>query len=388
MVLIAQKKIMVACLADPVNNPRPKRAIEYCMAMGAELYVICYNSEFITNAKMFFIEEPSSNLLSKIKRKIILTFTYIFPCKAIKMYFDHKLYKTGTIYNLFKKDIELDLIIVENLELLPFAFAIKGKGRILFDAREYYPDEIGNNLWFKLFDRRRKVQLCKEYLKRCDQVITVSEGLSKTYEQNFSIKPLVIRSFPYYHDKRPSAVCKNKIKMVYHGNANEDRKIDNLIKVVDKLDGRFFLDLVLVGHVRNINRIKELAANSNRVFIKEPVIYEHIIPMLNKYDIGLIYYEPNSINLKYCLPNKFFEYVQARLMLAIGPSPDMSKIVKRYNIGVIAEDFTIEAMAQALRGLSYQAVLEKKEKSDIAAKDLCFEKEGVTFSRIILDLLN
>ena len=38
----------------------------------------------------------------------------------------------------------------------------------------------------------------------------------------------------------------------------------------------------------------------------DPVPFDEIIPMLNKYDLGFYYLEPKGFNVTYNLPNKFF----------------------------------------------------------------------------------
>ena len=52
------------------------------------------------------------------------------------------------------------------------------------------------------------------------------------------------------------------------------------------------------------------------------------------------------------LPNKLFEFIQARLAVAIGPSPEMAKYVKKYNCGVISNSFSPVDMAKSLENLT------------------------------------
>ena len=63
----------------------------------------------------------------------------------------------------------------------------------------------------------------------------------------------------------------------------------------------------------------------------------HELPrMANDYDVGLYLLPPTNFNQRYALPNKFFEFIQGRLAIAIGPSPEMAKLVERSNAdGVI-----------------------------------------------------
>jgi hypothetical protein len=114
---------------------------------------------------------------------------------------------------------------------------------------------------------------------------------------------------------------------------------------------------------------------------------EEIIPTIGQYDVGFFYYEPTGFNIAHCLPNKLFEYIQARLMIAIGPSPDMAELVKEYGCGVIAGEFSVHAMAKSLNLLSAEDIDKYKNNSDRAAKELCFEKEKNKMSTILKKML-
>ena len=52
------------------------------------------------------------------------------------------------------------------------------------------------------------------------------------------------------------------------------------------------------------------------------------------------------------MPNKFFEFVQARLAIAIGPSPEMAAAVDRHDIGVVAADFEPRSLAERLSAMT------------------------------------
>ena len=64
---------------------------------------------------------------------------------------------------------------------------------------------------------------------------------------------------------------------------------------------------------------------------------------ISTYDVGLCTYAPHSFSARYALPNKFFDSLQARLCIAIGPLPEMKRLVERFDCGVVAEDFTPHA---------------------------------------------
>ena len=74
-------------------------------------------------------------------------------------------------------------------------------------------------------------------------------------------------------------------------------------------------------------------------------------------------WEPVTFNLKHCMPNKLFEFIQGRLAVAIGPSPDMAKFLIDNEIGIIAESFEPEALAEKLNKLTAESITEMKNRS-------------------------
>ena len=54
-----------------------------------------------------------------------------------------------------------------------------------------------------------------------------------------------------------------------------------------------------------------------------------IVDTIAEYDIGLFILSPINFNYYHALPNKLFEFIQARLAIAVSPSPEMARIVHR-----------------------------------------------------------
>ncbi|MBX7491583.1 capsular biosynthesis protein, partial [Helicobacter sp. Faydin-H70] len=111
-----------------------------------------------------------------------------------------------------------------------------------------------------------------------------------------------------------------------------------------------------------------------------------IIPFSTQYDIGFYILQPTNYNGYFALPNKFFEFIQARLAIAIGPSPEMARYVKEYHLGIIAKDFTPQSMAQELNKLTKQDILKYKENANKTARILNAEKEGEKILKILEEL--
>ena len=184
-------------------------------------------------------------------------------------------------------------------------------------------------------------------------------------------------------------INRDEIKLIYHGMASPERGIEVMIEAMDYVDSRFHLDLMLVANYQQeyFIKLQEMAKQRENVRIIPPVPFEEIIPFTSQYDIGFYILKPANFNHLYALPNKIFEFIQARLMVAIGPSPEMARLVKQYNLGIIAKDFSPQEMAKSLNTLTKEQILQYKENANKTAKILNAEKEGEKLLKILEEVL-
>jgi len=381
-------KALVACLSNPGADPRPNRTIRNLNENG--FIVDTFSFEFEGGASVnrnFRISEPKSRLQDKLLRLFLSFLVSIIvrllknPMHLVALYLANK-YQLNNLRNEVAS-LEYDLIVVQDLQLLPIVFFMKGKAKILFDAREFYIKQYEDSLRFRLIEGPTVRYLCSEYIPRCDHCITISPSIAEAYKNLYNVEMSVIRSIPQRHILRPLATDPNKIRLVHHGLANKNRGLTKVIEIVKKLDERFTLDFYLVGSQKNIQELIRAAENCRRIRFCDPVLLDEIVPSLNSYDIGICYFEPTTFNLRHALPNKFFEFVQARLAIAIGPSPDMAEVIHNYNCGFVSEDFSVESMVATLQSLSPEQIDLAKKNSDLASRELCFEEEGKKLHAVI-----
>jgi hypothetical protein len=92
---------------------------------------------------------------------------------------------------------------------------------------------------------------------------------------------------------------------------------------------------------------------------------------------------PTNFNNKYALPNKLFEFIQGRLAICIAPSPEMVRIVKEFDLGVVAQDFSAESMGAAIKTLTTEKIDHFKARSAEHAYELSAERNRERFLRLI-----
>jgi hypothetical protein len=268
---------------------------------------------------------------------------------------------------------DFDLVLVNDAEPLPLAFDLAKDTPVVFDAHEYYPREFESSLRWRLLFQHYLIRLCADYIPRCAAMTTVCDGIAREYEKEFGVLPDVIFNGPQYHEL-PVVPCREgTIRLIHHGAANPDRHLEKLIETVDYLDDRFTLTLMLVGETSYLKELKKRATRNPRVYWEEPVPVEELPAVSNRYDMGIFLVPPTTFNLLHCLPNKFFEFIQARIGVGIGPSPEMRRLVEHYQLGVVAEDFAPQSLAAGLNALTYEDINAFKHNADKAAKELTAE---------------
>lgn len=379
--------ILLLHLGNILTAPRPGRMLEVCRELNCCISYMGSKSGYIDDAVHRYELPPlPQSIASRSMRKLIAFMGSILSLVSIDTEpFYSRMFGYGDHVNSLSNQ-NYDLIIVENLELLPLAFKIRNGAKILFDAREYYPREFDDSFVWKVIHKASSTNVCKKYLKQCDAVCTVSPGLLKEYKKEFGIKPVLIRSMPHYQNLSVQPIKDNNIKVVHHGAAHPDRKLEVMIDAFEYVDARFILDFYLTGSDSYIESLKKLACKNHKIRFIPPVPYKNIAHMLNSYDIGFYLLSPSNFNTRHALPNKFFEFIQSRLAVFIGPSPDMSDIIRQYQCGAVADNFDPKVMADLFNKQSADDILKFKMASDVASKDLCYEEEQKKLREILEEL--
>ncbi len=264
-----------------------------------------------------------------------------------------------------------DIIFANDAETWPLASLLKDqmpKSKLIFDAHEYYPEQLNDRKVWTYLHGGFAAYICKRYIPKADAFITVCDGLAKGYRQLYGVESRIMLNTPIFEeDLRPSPIGKT-IDLVHHGIANRSRKIEKMIELMDYLDERFTLSLILIPVEKNyFNQLIEQAKGKRIKFI-EPVPTEKIASYINQFDIGIFILEEVNYNYKFALPNKFFEFIQARLAIAIGPSIEMKKIVEDKKLGIVCDTFVARDMAAQLNTLTNEDIMTFKENASSAAK--------------------
>ena len=269
------------------------------------------------------------------------------------------------------------LIIANDVATLPLARDLAGacRAKVIFDAHEFSPLEFEEDAKWRFFLESWTARLCCEHVPRVDGMMTVSEGIAERWQREYGVNPVVVPNAPPYHDMAVPERIGRPLRLVHHGVALRIRKIETLIDAALSWPD-CELDLYLVANDRQlVEELRSRASGCSRIRILPPVPVERIVPTLGSYDVGVcaFTYQPAGFNTVQSLPNKFFDFIQARLAVCIGPLPEMAKWTTRYHLGVVARGFEAADLVDALKMLSDEDLLAMRRASAVAARDLCWE---------------
>lgn len=269
------------------------------------------------------------------------------------------------------------LVVANDISALPLALELAGNCPVLMDAHEYSPKEFDDKLLWKVLFGRYHHDLCRRYLPKAAAMTTVCQGIADEYEREYGVPCKVIHNAPLDQKLSPSAVDADCIRLIHHGSAIRSRHLGVMIEMMKHLDARFTLDFMLVEtDAAYMAELRAAAQADSRIRFIEPVAMQDICQRLNEFDVGVYLLPPVNFNHEHALPNKFFEFIQARLAVAIGPSPEMATLLRQYQCGVVAESFDPQALAVVVQQLDATTVARFKEASNVAAGDLNYERGG------------
>ena len=356
-----KKKILVVCFTDTQHDIRVARQLDF-LKDSYDLYFAGYGVHCPESVTFFPIPlvpltAPRKSALAALllARRYEEAYWMQYPYQSLKQHTDPAAF---------------DLILANDIESLPLAFFLRQPGtKVVFDAHEYAPRHFEDRLYWRIFFQGFNTYFCEKFIPQVNGMFTVCDGLANAYQRNFGVLPQVMTNAASFHDLTPTAVDATHIRLIHHGIATISRKIENMIEMMQYTDERFTLDLMLKVTTTASRKTKDylppppppppqylrsLADATNNVRVIPPVPSQTVVSFIHQYDIGIFILEPVNFNYTYALPNKLFDFVQARLGIGISPSVEMKKVVEQQQLGVVAVDFSPRALATQLKPFGYR----------------------------------
>ena len=284
-----------------------------------------------------------------------------------------------------------DLLVSNDLDTLPANYLASRLLRRphVHDCHEYFrgvPELNG----------REKTQRAWKWIEdlifpKLHSVYAVNESIAKIYRNEYGNDVHVIRNVPVRKDvmnakdREDLGIPADHRIILYQGAVNVDRGLDEAIVSMKFLRTRAVLLIIGTGDViGNLRRLAKDEGVTEKVLFTGPVPFEDLFPFTLMADIGLSIEKDVSLNYHYCLPNKFLDYIQARIPVLVSPLPEMKAIVEQYDIGEMIDNHDPQYLAgkfdaMLTNGTNLRRYRENLEK---AAAELCWENEENNLIRI------
>ncbi|MCP4397486.1 MAG: glycosyltransferase family 4 protein [bacterium] len=383
------QRIFIISFTQIHRTPRVYRQIVFLKELY-KLVVAGYGTFHEDGVEFCQLDEPHpKNAIDRV----ITRASRVFRLKTKR--FEEYYWSQPNVQNAFKKlqGETFDLIIAHDLYTLPLSVQLAKKtgAKVLVDLHEYEPRHL-DHLWrFRFMYYEYWDYICRTYLPQANSRITVSQGIADEYTRVYGVSCQVVNNAPFYKNLIPTPIQPERIRLIHHGSPHPARKQENMIALMELLDKRFYLDFMLFVNAPRykpyLRKLQSLAKQNHRIQFRDPVPMPEISQTINDYDIGLYLMWPGPFNNLMALPNKLFEFIQGRLALAIWPLPEMARMTREYNFGVIANDFTVEAMADKLNKLSIEQIQHYKNQSHETAHILSADTNRQIFLELVMKLI-
>jgi glycosyltransferase involved in cell wall biosynthesis len=287
-------------------------------------------------------------------------------------------------------DRKWDLVVANEARAMAVAHHIAAGAPVMADLHEWAPEERAHVRSWRLLVKPFMTHQCGKFLSKMSAVTVVNDAIGTMYAEHFGVSSRTVRNTGPYRELSPTDVADGRIRLAHSGGAVPGRNIETLIEAVHLLDERFTLDLYLVparDGGKYLDTLRALIGDDARITLHPPVRPAELAATLNAYDVGIFSLPPLTPNHRLMLPNKIFDYVQARLGIVFNSASETDRLILEHEVGAIARDASVQALHDVLAPLTEQQVRGYKQNADTAAKVLNSAEDSAVTRSVAAELL-
>lgn len=350
------KRIVIAVTNDLVTDQRVNRISNTLMKNGYDIQLVGRELQ----------HSASLHLNVKLKRfKLLFNSGALFYAN-----YNCRLF----IYLIFNK---FDIVLSNDLDTLPASFlASKLKGKqLVYDSHEYFtevPELVGRK-----FQQNTWKRIEKSMVPKIKYAYTVCQSIADTYKELYKTHFEVIRNLPDQKIKTiKSESAKEKI-VIYQGALNLGRGIELMIQAMAHLNNTS-LWIAGAGDIeQDLKQLVDSLGLNTKVKFLGRIPFSELHEYTQQASLGLSLEENIGLNYYFALPNKLFDYIQAKIPVLVSDLPEMRNVVTEYKVGDILLERTPNALATKIESIltdsdsrvKWDQYLEK------AAEELVWENE-------------
>jgi hypothetical protein len=364
--LNSNPKVAIISFSNIHRDARVLRQVEY-LSQHFSVTVIGYGHLDVVhsaNVQMFPVQHPGGlGVMRKARTLFLLPLGRLLPEWSYEAWYWSKADHREAFSLLYRSDAQI--IQANDWKALPVAIkASRESGSwVVLDLHEYSPLQFENRLYRRMIFNPMIDYFLRAYSSSISASVTVNETIAERYTSEYGIQPIVVMNAPKPAETlEPRPTSANHIRLVHHGAAARDRKLELMIEAIAYADERYTLHLILLGNQKYISKLKTLAQHlaPGRVFFHRPVRPAEVVGRISEFDIGIFILPFTSFSYMAALPNKFFDFVSAGLAVCVGPSPEMARLTRKFGFGLVTPSFEPVEVAKALNSLSTEDIDQMK----------------------------
>ncbi len=267
-----------------------------------------------------------------------------------------------------------DVVVAADLDTLPAAVALAEEygAPLVYDAHEYWPHA------FAAFSRSEVAfwsNLEKTLLEHVTLALTVSPQLAEIMSQRYgcafdcipNCAPLGSEQGIDLEAALAGRAQSEDVIFLVQGVFGPQRGFEKLINVWDRVDPR--AKLWLRGPESPEKNVLIELAKSKRVFnqgvwFPDAVPEAELVRAAREADVGVVPYEPLSLNNRFCSPNKLSQYMAAGLPIVCNELDFVKSVVVDNGVGAAVDFGDEDALVRTIN----EFVLNRKSIPDLSRK--------------------
>lgn len=199
----------------------------------------------------------------------------------------------------------------------------------------------------------------RTFMTRANRTITTTNARAKFFARTYGIdRPLVLQNRPRLTVSARSDLLRERLRLkrpwpivLYQGGLQQGRGLERLVDASAQIEEAYF---VFVGGGRIEDDLRNRAAalpSRDRVFFIPTVPLADLPRITESADVGVQPLENTCFNHYTTDSNKLFEYISGGLPVVATDLPEVRRVVRGYDVGLLIKPGDTEELTRAVRSL-------------------------------------
>lgn len=261
------------------------------------------------------------------------------------------------------------------------------------DCHELYVERIH----YARLERRVLESIERRAIRKADAITVVNQSIGEELQRRYGIQATVVRNCaersrePHVVDVRDLARLERGDRVVlYQGGLSVGRGLHEVVRSAAHYPEGAALVFLGSGPLRpDLERLARDLDLDGRVRFVDAVPPDDLLGITASATVGVVPYQPVSLNNRLALPNKVFEYLVVGVPVVVSDLPELRRIVEGSGAGRTYDPFDPLALAGAVRELlEPEALSLAAERAARYGAENCWENERRVFQGVYEQVLD